>query len=44
MVRMIKSRRMRWGGRCSTNGEEEEPIEAIGGKARWKETSRKIKT
>jgi hypothetical protein len=29
---------------CSTNGEEEESIEDISGKARRKETTRKIKT
>jgi hypothetical protein len=32
------------GRRCRTNGGEEECIEDIGGKARRKETTRKIKT
>jgi hypothetical protein len=32
------------GGACSTNGEEEERIKLIGGKARGKETTRKTKT
>jgi hypothetical protein len=29
---------------CSTNGEEEERLDVIGGKARRKETTRKIQT
>jgi hypothetical protein len=45
IIRMIKSRRMRWaGGPCSTNGGEEEHVQIIGGKARGKETTRKTKT
>jgi hypothetical protein len=32
------------GGTCSTNGEEEESLKVIGGKTRWKETTRKTKT
>jgi hypothetical protein len=26
VIRIIKSRRIRWGGSCSTNGEEEERV------------------
>jgi hypothetical protein len=40
VIRMIKSRRMP----CSTNKKEEECISDTGGKARWKETTRKTKT
>jgi hypothetical protein len=32
------------GGTCSTNGGEEDRVEVIGEKARWKETVRKTKT
>jgi hypothetical protein len=32
------------GGTFSTKGEEEELVEVIAGKARWKETARKTKT
>jgi hypothetical protein len=32
------------GGACSTNGEEEEHVQVIGGKAKGKETARKTKT
>jgi hypothetical protein len=32
------------GGACSTNGGQDEHVEIIGGKARGKETTRKIKT
>jgi hypothetical protein len=32
------------GRTCSTNGREEECIYNIGGKARWKETTKKTKT
>jgi hypothetical protein len=31
-------------GACSTNGEEEERVQVVGGKARGKETTRKTKT
>jgi hypothetical protein len=37
IIRIIKSRRVRWEGECSTNGGEED----FGGKARRKETTRK---
>jgi hypothetical protein len=42
--RIIKSRKMRWGRACSTDGVEEGHVKAVGGKARWKEAARKIKT
>jgi hypothetical protein len=32
------------GGACNTNGEEEEHVKVFGGKARRKETTRKIMT
>jgi hypothetical protein len=32
------------GGPCSTNGGEEERVWIIGGKAKWKDTTRKTKT
>jgi hypothetical protein len=41
---MIKSRRMRMGKACSTNGGEEECMKDIGWKARRKETTGKTKT
>jgi hypothetical protein len=44
IIRIIKSRRMRWAGVCSTNGGEEECVYVIGGKASGKETTRKKKT
>jgi len=31
IVRVMKSRRMRWGGTCSTYGEEERRIQGCGG-------------
>jgi hypothetical protein len=40
-IRVIKSRRMRFGGACSPNGKKEKCVEVIGGKARGKETTRK---
>jgi hypothetical protein len=43
-INRMKSRRMRFGRACSTNGGEEECIEDIGGKARRKETTGKTKT
>jgi hypothetical protein len=42
VIRILKSKRMR-DGACSTNGGEEESVQAIGGKARGKETIRKTK-
>jgi hypothetical protein len=44
VIRIIKSRRMRWLGHVALIGEEDECIQDIGGKARWKETIRKTKT
>jgi hypothetical protein len=40
IIRIIKSRRMRWVGH-GTNGGEEERVQVIGRKARGKETTRK---
>jgi hypothetical protein len=40
---MIKSRRMRWAGHVARMGEKRKSCR-IGGKARRKETTRKIKT
>jgi hypothetical protein len=44
IIRMIKSRRMRWAGHLARMGRDEECIQDIGGKARIKETTRKTKT
>jgi hypothetical protein len=48
IIRMIKSRRMRWAKACGTNGEKRDAYTIcmyyIGGKARRKETTRKTKT
>jgi hypothetical protein len=44
IIRMIKSRRMRWVGHVARMGGEEECIQDIGGKARRKENTRKTKT
>jgi hypothetical protein len=44
IIRMIKSRRMRWVGHVARMGEEEECIEVISRKARGKETIGKTKT
>jgi hypothetical protein len=44
VIRIIKSKRMRWGGACGTDGREEERVYVIGRKSRWKETTSKIKT
>jgi hypothetical protein len=43
MIIMIKSRRVRMGTECSTNGGEEERVEVVGRKAKEKETTRKTK-
>jgi hypothetical protein len=43
VIRMIKSRRMRWAGHVALMGEEER-VWVIGGKARRKETTMKTKT
>jgi hypothetical protein len=40
IIRIIKSRRMRWAGHVARMGEKR----SIGGKARGKETTRKTKT
>jgi hypothetical protein len=42
IIRMTKSRRMRWAGQVARAGEEK-CIQDIGGKARRKETTRKTK-
>jgi hypothetical protein len=44
IIRMIKSRRMRWAGHVAQMWGEEERVYVIGGKARGKETTRKTKT
>jgi hypothetical protein len=44
IIRIIKSRKRRWAGACSTNGGEKELVYVIGGKARGKYTARKAKT
>jgi hypothetical protein len=44
IIRIIKSRRMRWAGHVSRFGVEEECIWVIGGKAGIKETAGKTKT
>jgi hypothetical protein len=44
IIRIIKSRRIKVGGTCGTNGGEEERVEVIGRKARGKETTRKTET
>jgi hypothetical protein len=43
IIRIIKSRRMRWVGRVARIGRRG-TLKIIGGKARWKETTRKTKT
>jgi hypothetical protein len=43
IIRIIKSRRMRWAGHVARMGEAER-VYIIGGKARGKETTRKTKT
>jgi hypothetical protein len=44
IIRMMKSRRMRWAGHVARMGGEEECIYDIGGKSRRKETTGKTKT
>jgi hypothetical protein len=44
IIRIIKSRRMRWAGHVARIGGEEERIQDIGGKARRKEATGKTKT
>jgi hypothetical protein len=44
IIRIIKSKRMRWAGHVGTNGVEEERVKVIGRKARGKETTRKTET
>jgi hypothetical protein len=43
IIRMTKSRKMRWVGACSMNGREEEYIYVISGKARSQHTTRKTR-
>jgi hypothetical protein len=43
IIRMMKSRRMRWAGQVARMGGEDECIEDFGRKARRKEISRKKK-
>jgi hypothetical protein len=44
IIRIIKSRWMRMGGSCSTNGGDEERVQIIDREARGKETTRKTQT
>jgi hypothetical protein len=44
IIRVAKSRRMRWVGHIARMWEEDERLKIIGGKARGKETTRKTKT
>jgi hypothetical protein len=44
IIRMVKSRRMRWAWHVARKGGEEECIQDIGWKTRTKETTRKTKT
>jgi hypothetical protein len=44
IIIIIKSRKMRLAGHVTPNGGEEKCVQIIGGKARRKETTRKIKT
>jgi hypothetical protein len=44
IIRIIKSRRMKWAGHVAQKGGEEEHLYIIGGKARGKQTTRKTKT
>jgi hypothetical protein len=44
IIRIIKSRRMRWAGHVARMGGEEERVYIFGGKARGKETTRETKT
>jgi hypothetical protein len=44
IIRIIKSRRMRWAGHVWLYGGKEKCVYVIGGKARGKETTRKTKT
>jgi hypothetical protein len=41
IIRMLQSRRMRWGGHEACMGEKQECIWDFGGKSRRKETTRK---
>jgi len=43
-IRLVKSRRMRWAGECSTDGIEEKCVEYFGWKTRREETAWKTKT
>jgi hypothetical protein len=44
IIRIIKSRRMRWAGQVSQMGGGEERLEIIGGKTRRNETTKKTKS
>jgi hypothetical protein len=44
IIRIIKSRRMRWAGHVARIGGEEERVYVIDRKARGKETTRKTET
>jgi hypothetical protein len=44
IIRVIKSRRMRWAEHVARMGGKEKCVFVIGGKARGKETGRKSKT
>jgi hypothetical protein len=44
IIRIIKSRRMRWAGHVARNEGKEKFVKVTGGKARGKDTTRKTKT
>jgi hypothetical protein len=44
IIRIIKSRRMRWAGRTACMGEKGNCVKVVGGKARGNEATRKTKT
>jgi hypothetical protein len=44
IIRMIKSREMRWAGHVARMGETRNAYRILGGKARRKDTTRKTKT
>jgi hypothetical protein len=44
IVEMIKSRGIRWTGMWSVRGKKKESMQVPGGKARRKETTRKVET
>jgi hypothetical protein len=43
IIRIIKTRRMRWVGHAARMGVEDECVYVVGWKAKWKEATRKTK-